>query len=305
MGRSWMNVGILTICAVTPVGLAMPSSAMAQCLNPCCPCAEEEEEEYHEPCDLLLMDFFSTGWDQRWHEKSKDGRAVRTKLFRTYRGFFERELRVDYGFENNADGGAVDKHELEFELETPINRRFLVEIEAEKEWELSNPGIDTHESKWSLLFDLQLIDTYDTSVLFDLKVTPAQENGDRTEMRALLAGFHDLGHRIGLQWHIGDEFFLGDAPPGAFDNRLTYAVAPTITVTDDMPYLEHLTFFLETYGRTELDGADSGRTRLSLLPGAKWELGREIYVGLGYELPVVGPRPYDGILHFQFVKEFD
>jgi len=214
-------------------------------------------------------------------------------------------LRIDYEFTNNADDGTVDEHELEVELETPLNRRFLVELEAEKKWELSGPGVDTHESEWAILFDFQLIDTYNTAVLFDLKVTPAPQTGDRSEIRVLLAGFHDLGRRIGLQWHIGDEFFLGDAAPGATDNRLTYALAPTITVTEDVPYLEHLTLFLETFGRTNLDGVDAGRTRLSLLPGAKWELGREIYVGVGYELPVVGPRPYDGILHFQFVKEFD
>jgi len=65
MTQRWSRLALLSFIAIMPIILAMSRYTSAQCLNPCSPCAEDEEEEYHEPCDLLLMDFFSTGWNQR------------------------------------------------------------------------------------------------------------------------------------------------------------------------------------------------------------------------------------------------
>lgn len=270
---------------------------------------KEEKEEKKEPGDLTLWNLFSAGWNEEFKERSKAGRAPRIRLFRTRQAFLEREFRLNYRFENNGDGGEVDEHELEPEVELPWNRRFMTEIEGEYVWQdLKNGEPDRDGSVWAVIGMLQLVDTYNSAMNVQLRLeVPSKGELDegRTNLGLVLAGFRDLGNQYGLQAHIEKDFLIGDHNSEDPHHVLTYALALQKTLTDDVKGFEHFTVFVEAYGVTDLDDEHDGSTRFSFLPGVRWEVGKEWWVAAGIELPVSGPRPFDGVFHFAIIKDID
>ena len=234
---------------------------------------------------------------------------MRMRLFRTRPAFLEREFRLNYRFENNADHGEADEHELEPEMHLPFNRRFQIELEPEYTWIDGKHGEpDRDGPTWTARAYLQLVDTECAAMNVQLGVTvPAggELEEERTRLSVAVARFEDLGNQFGLQAHVGHDFLLGHSEPGEPDHELNYAVALTKTLTEETPGFEHFTVFVESFGITELNGEHEGRTQLSFVHGARWEVGKDWWVAAGVEVPVTGPRPYDEVFHFAVIKEID
>ncbi|MDR4508382.1 MAG: hypothetical protein MRJ65_09135 [Candidatus Brocadiaceae bacterium] len=89
------------------------------------------EEFSEKKPDLTLSNFFSEGWKfGQWEETEQEpDQAPRFRLLKIPATVFEREVRMNYSFTNNGDGGELDEHEWEFEFEMPISRRLLLEVE--------------------------------------------------------------------------------------------------------------------------------------------------------------------------------
>ena len=257
--------------------------------------------------DLTIQNFLSAGWREEFEERPHSGHALRGRLFRTRPGFLERELRVDF---RAGQGSEEREYELEPEIELPLNRRFQIELEPEYVWIDGRDGEpDGHGPTWSARAALQGIDTSDTALNAQLGIE-VPSGGDleerRTDVNLALAGFRDLGARIGVQAHVGVHFLLGsgdqeDDP----DRELDYAIALTKTVTDETPGFAHVTAFLEGFGKTELDGRHAGRTHLTLLPGLRFEIGWGVWLGAGVELPVTEPREFYETYHVAIIKEIE
>ena len=287
-------------------GMAAPWCSDSRECDPLCPncaCGEHEEEEYEEPCALTMGNLLA-GWNQEFVERSHEGRALRGRLFRTKKGFLEHEFRADYAFVSGADDGLVDEHELEVELDLPFNRRFMMELEAETEWEDAGNDVE-FTSHYNIVSVFQLVDTYATALNLQFNVAPPidSESGDDTKLGLTLAGFRDLGGCYGLQAHVGNEWEVGPRAADDADSRLTYALALTKTLTDDCGHFSHFTVFGEFYAETILGGADDGETEVSFVSGARWEVGREWWVLTGVELPLSDPEPYDYQFRLGVVKE--
>lgn len=270
---------------------------------------EQDAESGEELGDLTFRNLFSAGWDEKFEEREKTGRAVRIRYFRTRPAFLEREIRFNFSYEKNGDAATVDEYEAEAEFEIALNRRFQVELEPEYTWLQPKAGNGTDWASWTARTCLQLVDTATTAmnVQFSLGAPPQDDFGThRTRFGIDLAYFRDLGGRVSLQTHVGTDFFTGAAPgPDDPTSQFHYAVALGKTLTEDLPLLENFTVFCEAYATTNVDGARSGESAVSLIPGVRWELGRDWWVAAGIEVPVSHPHPYDQTVHVALVKDFD
>jgi hypothetical protein len=83
-----------------------------------------------------------------------------------------------------------------------------------------------------------------------------------------------------------------------------YGIAPAITVTPKAtPYVGNLTFFMETNGETECGGKHD-RTTLTLLPGTRWLVFKDVWMAAGYEFPVTNTEALDGRAWVSFYFDF-
>lgn len=268
---------------------------------------DDHAHETPEPADLTLDNLLTAGWDTEFQRRPTSGRAVRLPLFRTRQPFLFREIRFDYRYAANAESGRADQHILAGELLLAVNRRFQFGVFPEYEWLQEDDGRLRHAAFWAFANRLQLIDTHDSALNVAYRVrTPRGETFDDglTRIGMTLAGFRDLGNRVGIQGHVETDFFIGPRQPGQSRYDMTYALAVTKTVTEEDVFPADLTFFVEGFGRTHLEGRNAGRTSVSLLPGCRFMVVKDLFFAAGVEIPVVAPRPFDQTFHFSIRREF-
>lgn len=260
--------------------------------------------------DLGLRNFFTEGWTDGWTEPEEGpDDAPRFRLLRMQRAFWEREVRLTYNHTFGAEDGEVEEQEGEFELELPISRRFLIEFEG------GFVGLKPDGRSWKqrvgdlkIIPEVMLRETHSLSFSSGFIVrTPtgsARVGEDRTSLTPYLALWRDLGHRIGLHTYLDAEFPLDGFGPGAPDAVVQYGIAPAITVTPKQtPYLGNLTFFVETNGETDCGGTPN-QTTVTLLPGARWLVLKDVWVAAGYEFPVTNTDALDGRAWFSLYLDF-
>jgi hypothetical protein len=260
--------------------------------------------------NLGLDNFFDYGWTQGWAEPDEGpDDAPRFRLLQIQRAFWERELRLTYNYTFGADDGEADEQEGEFELELPISRRFLVEFE----WGIvglkpDGQSWEHHGGDLKIIPEVMLAETRDLSFSSGLVVrtpTGGRSVGEgRTSLTPYLALWRNLGNRTGLHTYMGSEFPLGGFASDAPDAVLQYGIAPTVTVTaKDTPYWGNLTFFTEANGQTDL-GSGNSSANLTLLPGARWSVSKDLWVATGYEFPVTGNDHIDSRIWLSLYLDF-
>jgi hypothetical protein len=92
--------------------------------------------------------------------------------------------------------------------------------------------------------------------------------------------------------------FQNRSPDAIYEANL--AVGKTFTC-HDVRLFGDFTPFLSANFRQPLGGGDE-RSFFSLTPGYRTHLAREWFFSAGYEIPLVGPKPYDERLTFWLVK---
>ncbi len=261
--------------------------------------------------DLTFTNFFNYGWTQRWSELQEEPNAApRFRLMRIQRAFWEREVRLTYNFAFRSNRSSDDEQEGEFELELPISRRMLIEIEGGAvakrpsgyPWRSGSADI-------TVIPEIMIAERRDLSFssgLFTRIPTGPRDSGQgRTGLTPYLALWKDLGRRVGLHTYIGGEIPLAGYSRDAPDAVMQYALAPTITVTPrETPHLGDLTFFLEANGTTAVHGDTDGRTDVTLLPGARWLLCDDLWFALGYETPVTHAKDFSNRLWVSVYQDF-
>jgi hypothetical protein len=260
--------------------------------------------------DLSLSNFFSSGWTEGWAEPDEGPQdAPRFRLLRIQRAFWEREVRFTYNYTFGADGGRANAQEGEIELELPISRRLLIEFEG------GAVGLRPEGQSWKgrggdlkIIPEVMLAEMHDLSFSSGLIVrTPTGsktiEEG-RTSVTPYLAFWKDLGHRIGLHTYLGAELPVSGFAAGGPDAVLQYGIAPALTVTPKTtPYWGNLTFFVETNGETNAGGRND-RTTVTLLPGTRWLVFKDVWLAAGYEFPLTGANELDGRAWLSFYLDF-
>lgn len=248
----------------------------------------------------------------QWEEPEQEpDQSPRFRLLKIPATVFEREVRMNYSFTNNGDGGELDEHEWEFEFEMPVSRRLLLEVEP-KIISLSPNDGDTTSGfgDTSLITRIMLLETRNTTLLSLLEIT--LPTGD--EDRGLGSGLTTISPGIGMWRDLGGHFalhsFFGlDIPTGGKsdedpDTTIIYGSALTKTVTSkDTPFFGNLTFFVEFNGNSDI-GSDDDTTVVSILPGARWNLGRDFWLMPGVEFPIIGRDEFDTRVWFSVLKDF-
>ena len=263
--------------------------------------------------DLTLSNFFSEGWKfGQWEEPEQEpDQAPRFRLLKIPATVFEREIRMNYSFTNNGDGGDFDEHEWEFEFEMPVSRRLLLEVEP-KIISLSPNDGDTTSGfgDTSLITRIMLLETRNTTLLSLLETTLPTGDEDRglgsglTMISPGIGLWRDLGSRYALHGFFGLDLPVGGKDDDDPDTTVVYGTAITKTVTPkDTPFFGNLTFFVEFNGSSDI-GSDDDTTVVSVLPGARWNLGRDFWLMPGVEFPITGRDEFDTRIWFSVLKDF-
>ena len=249
--------------------------------------------------DLGFCNFWSYGWTQGWEEAEWGPTdATRFRLLNIKQAFWERELRLTYAYADDAEGGEAHEQEMEFELELPMSRRFMIEFEGPLVG-LKEKGEDWTYGAGDLkaIPQVMLAENDDMSFSSGLEIrTPTGREGvggGRTALMPYVAYWRDLGHRIGLHTFLGSEFLLDEYGPAAPDTVIQYGVAPAMTFTrKHRPYFGNFTLFTEFNGETDI-GADNNGQRVTFLPGARWMILDETWIAIGEEFPISGDQSFD------------
>ena len=261
---------------------------------------------------LTLWNFFSEGWDQQWAKRPHPGGAPDMALLRVQTNFLESEFRADYSVQSSTSSAKTkDVQFLNALVAWGFNRRFMFELITNEQWNDFRKGGSESGTGGAALARFQLVDTVNSSYALNLRVSmPNQGIGEKTTTLApALAGWEDLTRfglkRVGLYWHVQEETFVGPGKSGDRRNDMTYAVTLAKTWTEpDVAWFGNFTTFVETFGRTDLDGTHRGRTVLSVTPGIRTTLGHGHVFMAGVDLPVSQPRTYESTFRLTYIINF-
>jgi hypothetical protein len=273
------------------------------------------------PQDLTLWNFFSAGWDEEFTRRSSEGRAPDLALLRVQTNFMEREVRVNYFHQHNLNNARRENlDDFDALIAYGLNRRFMIELVGAQQWVDARDKIPDFDGATArLVARTQLISTADSSYSFNYQVTaPNRGLGEKqTTISYGIAGFEDLTrfglYRVGLYGSFLFDSFAGPHAAGARLDDVQYVITLAKTFTDPKtPFIGNLTLFVENFFQTDLDGAHSGTTLVSITPGVRFNLGTMpgVKFGIdnwlmgGVDIPVSGPRPWDATFRFTYIKNF-
>jgi hypothetical protein len=283
-----------------------------------------ESKGIHEglPPDLTLGNFFSAGWNEEFTRRSSEDRAPDLALLRVQTNFMEREVRINYFYENNIHNKTQSNiNSADAFIAYAFNRRFTFEVLANNQW-IDGRGKSADESGPTarLVGRVQLISTAESSYTVNFQcILPNPGLGvHQTSLGYGMAGFEDLTNRLGL-YRVGLYYsFLFDSlagprAAGAVQDDVQYdvTIAKTLTRPDTL-LIGNFTAFAELFAQTMLDGDHGGRTLVEVTPGIRFNLGavRGINLGLdnwimaGVDIPLAGPKPWDAIYRLTYIKNF-
>ena len=281
---------------------------------------DKDKQKEGDPAPLYLCDFFSTGWDEDFTRRDSEGRAPDLALLRVQTNFMERELRVNYFYQNNIHNGKQENlTNLDYFIAYAFNRRFMLEVVGNEQWvdNVKPPDVSGADARFVGRF--QLISTPDSSYSFNFQAA-APDNGigqHQTTLSYGLAGFEDLTphglYRVGLYGSVLFDSLAGPHAAGAKLDDVQYDITIAKTLTPPkMPYIGNFTLYVENFAQTDLDGSNAGHTVVTVTPGFRFNLGKVPCLKLGIDnwilggvdIPLSGPPPYDAIYRFSYIKNF-
>ena len=193
----------------------------------------------------------------------------------------------------------------------PVSRRLLIEVEPSIVSVFPhNSGSHSGFGDTSLVAKALLFETRNTTLLslLDVKIPTGNEAlGLGSGMATISPGigmWRDLGRRFALQSFIGFDIPAGGTTNTDPDVTVNYGAALAKTITPkDTPLFGNLTFFVEFNGSSDM-GSNNDTTVVSILPGARWNLGHGFWLMPGVEFPITGRDEFDNRIWFSVLKDF-
>ena len=277
--------------------------------------------ENPQPRDLTLANFLDAGWSDEWVKRERPTDTPDQALLRVGTNFMEREIRMNYYTQQNPTSSAT-RALTDFDglIAWSFNRRLMVEITGLYQWNDPHTGVGTSGSAPGLVTRFQLIDTESSSYALQLKWTaPNEELGSfQTTFAYQVAGFEDLDYWFGIKrtafyYSLAFDSYEGPGVAGGKRNDCAYDITLAKTITDKKtPLLGNLTFFVENYATTDMDGSHGGRTLVTITPGVRFNLGRyepanigkDNCIMFGTDIPVSTYQPWDALYRFTYIKNF-
>jgi hypothetical protein len=268
---------------------------------------------HQELSDLGILNFFSEGWNEKWvhrHRYTPD-----MALLKVTTNFLEQEFRLDYAntqIANNATLVASDF--LNGLIAYALNRRFMLEIIANYQWNIKKSGSPANGAGGGFLVRFQLVDNPTQSYDFQVRVSPPNRpiGQTQTSMQYSLSGWQDMHAlipalgRFGLYYSFTYENLLGPLPKaGARSNDISYDISLAETWTSsETPVVGNFTTFVEFFGTTDLDGTSTTPTVISVTPGIRFWFVPKNSLTFGVELPLVSTPPFNIIYRLTYILNF-
>ena len=255
---------------------------------------------------LVVGTLLSEGWDEPWvAPPSGTGGAPRQGWVNAADGHFNRNVILDYASTEHVVDGKNGQLGV-FQFQSPLSRRLWISVDLPfvSILQTSNgvPG-KTSFGDLNLFPKVMLHETQDLSVSAGLGIRFG--TGDLAtgagQSRLFPQGqvWRDIGRGYVVRGGLGVDLATGTAmPPSAVVSQL--ALGRFITPHDAAP-LGDLACSLALVMRNNLDAA---HTFVSLTPGLRTHLGNNVFLLAGYEVPVVGPLPFENRLTFLLIKVF-
>ena len=241
-------------------------------------------------------------------------RAQVNNLQRLFRGNFFQEADI---------ASATKKNLTDFDgfIDWGFNRRVMLEFDGAYQWvDPRTGGPAASGGAPGLEGRFQLVDTEPSSLCFNFKVAaPNVPLGTtQTTLTYGVAGFEDLSYwlpldRVGLYYSFVFDSYAGPAAATAKNTDIQYDISIAKTITSPGDSIGNLTLFLENFAQTDLDGAEAGRTLVTITPGVRFNFGNPCKcakmgltnaVMFGTDIPVSEYRPWDAIYRFTYIKCF-
>jgi hypothetical protein len=264
-----------------------------------------------ELADLTFSNFLSTGWNEPWTRRPRGDGTPDMSLLRVQTNFLAQLYRMDYLHQENSSHASVGASDsLSGTLEYAFNRRLMLALIGNYGWLDSRSGPDLYGATGGAFARVHLVDTSTDSLATTFRVgIPNHELGEKDITLSLsVAGWHDLAtlglKRVGLYYHMQEEMLAGPIKSGGRRNDFTCAISLAKTWTSPESLFGNATTFVETYGKTDLDGENRGHTVLTVTPGVRATFAHRHIVMAGVEFPVTNPRPFERIVRLTYICNF-
>jgi len=261
--------------------------------------------------DLTVSNLFSTGWDVAWTKRSRGDGTPDMSLLRVQTNFLVQLFRMDCAHQDNLSTAGIRATDaLTGTVEYALNRRLLLAVIGNYGWVDSRKSADLDGATGGAFVRLQWVDTATSSLATTLKVAaPNHDLGEKdTTLSFAIAGWRDLAplglKRMGFYWHLQEETLSGPGKPGDRRNDLTCAVSLAKTWTSPESLFGNATTFVEAYGKSGLDGKDSGQTVVTLTPGIRATFARRHIIMAGVDFPITNPKPFERIVRLTYICNF-
>ncbi|HKD18094.1 MAG TPA: hypothetical protein VKG23_09500 [Thermoanaerobaculia bacterium] len=262
--------------------------------------------------DLTLANFFTEGWNQPWAKRKRFTPDM--ALLRVTTNFLEREFRFDYVRTNVANSATLDSTDMINGLIAyGLNRRLMLEVVSNYQWNNLISGDTKSGAGGGFLTRFQLVDTDTASYAFQARISPANKGIGQTQtsLQFAVAGWQDMHAvvpalgRFGLYYSFQYENLLGSHAPGVMENDISYAVSFAETWTQPTtPVFGNFTTFVEFFGQSILDGANSGKTNITITPGFRFWFIPENSITFGVDLPISSPRTIHSVVRVTYIMNF-
>jgi hypothetical protein len=262
--------------------------------------------------DLTFANFFTEGWNQNWVKRRRYTPDM--ALLRVTTNFLEREFRFDYVLTNVANSATLDTTDMINGLIAyGLNRRLMLEVISNYQWNNLNSGDVKSGAGGGFLSRFQLVDTDTASYSFQARVSPANKGIGQTQtsLQFALAAWHDIHAvapalgRFGLYYSFQYENLLGSHAAGVMENDISYDVSFAETWTQPTtPVFGNFTTFVEFFGQTFLDGANSGKTNVTITPGFRFWFVPENSLTFGVDLPISSKPAIHSAIRATYIMNF-
>ncbi|GEM_PF-2800420 len=297
----------------------------------------KRQEGHHGLQRNLGFSNFLEGWTTPWAAyEENENQAPRVPLLRITPAFFKREVRFNYLYIDDEHKGEADVNEWGIALELPLTLRIKIDIEPKvlqvdtaEHGEKAGFG-DTKFALRTMLLESETLSLSTGSVINVSTGDEDRELGEGiTTVGQQLAYWMDLGHRMSVHSSLGVDVPTGGNHREDADLDFLYGVAlsKTITIKENhclqgiTPFIElngHKGFGLDKReGETVFEGEEEAESEaeeeeegegeqylVDILPGVRFDLAHELYVLVGFEIPLNGTNEFDKRVWFSIIKDF-
>jgi hypothetical protein len=229
----------------------------------------------------------------------------------TEQAFLEREINFLFFRTNGVDDRTANREALFTSLTWQLNNRLEVVFSVPFFFRHPTDGEKDFDNFGDVLIGGRFLVFDGEHSIFTVGLnvfTPTGSRSNRlgngfTTVAPAAYWWQDLGNATVLQTELSVQTPVGTGE-GTSQLNYNFCLMHTFPSTGSWTYFQWLTPTLEVTGRTDLNGASSGRTVVNLTPGIIWLKGPKDQFGVGFSFPVTHEREFDSAILLNYLHSF-